>query len=60
MLTAKNFSELIGLENFLTLLNYFQQSVKLRLCEMMLNFFIKQESVFSDQYHIHTVLTIAK
>jgi vesicle coat complex subunit len=24
MLTAKNFSELIGLDNFLTLLNYFK------------------------------------
>jgi len=28
MLTAKNFSELIGLDNFMSLLNYFSNTVK--------------------------------
>lgn len=40
MLTAKDFSELIGFENLLGLLNYFPTSVKNKLCEMMLNFFV--------------------
>jgi hypothetical protein len=41
MLTAKDFSELIGFENLLGLLNYFPTSVKNKLCEMMLNFFVE-------------------
>lgn len=40
MLTAKDFSELIGFENLLGLLNYFPTSVKNKICEMMLNFFV--------------------
>lgn len=40
MMTAKDFSELIGFENLLGLLNYFPTSVKNKLCEMMLNFFV--------------------
>ena len=39
MLTAKNFSEVIGLDNFLSLLNYFSSSVKFRLCEVMIDYF---------------------
>jgi hypothetical protein len=39
MMTAKDFSELIGFENLLGLLNYFPITVKNKLCEMMLNFF---------------------
>lgn len=41
MMTAKDFSELIGFENLLGLLNYFPNSVKNKLCEMMLNFFVQ-------------------
>lgn len=40
MMTAKDFSELIGFENLLSLLNYFPTSVKNKLCEMMLTFFV--------------------
>ena len=40
MMTANDFSELIGFENLLGLLNYFPTSVKNKLCEMMLNFFV--------------------
>ena len=38
MMTAKDFSELIGFENLLGLLNYFPTTVKNKLCEMMLAF----------------------
>jgi len=41
MTTAQDFSELIGFENLLGLLNYFPVSVKNKLCEMMLNFFVE-------------------
>lgn len=40
MMIAKDFSELIGFENLLGLLNYFPVSVRNKLCEMMLNFFV--------------------
>lgn len=40
MMTSKDFSELIGFENLLGLLNYFPASVKNKICEMMLNFFV--------------------
>jgi hypothetical protein len=40
MMTAKDFSELIGFENLLGLLNYFPSGVKNKLCEMMLTFFV--------------------
>ena len=40
MMTAKDFSELIGFENLLGLLNYFPATVRNKLCEMMLNFFV--------------------
>jgi hypothetical protein len=40
MMISKDFSELIGFENLLGLLNYFPVSVKNKLCEMMLNFFV--------------------
>lgn len=40
MMTAKDFSELIGFENLLGLLNYFPQSIRNKLCEMMLAFFV--------------------
>lgn len=41
MMTAKDFSELIGFENLLGLLNYFPQSIRNKLCEMMLSFFVE-------------------
>jgi hypothetical protein len=41
MTTAQDFSELIGFENLLGLLNYFPVQVKNKLCEMMLNFFVE-------------------
>uniref|UniRef100_A0A7S3KFV3 Uncharacterized protein n=1 Tax=Euplotes crassus TaxID=5936 RepID=A0A7S3KFV3_EUPCR len=60
MKTAKDFSEIIGLENFMSLLNYFSSGIKLRLCEIMVDYYLKQDDVFSDSYCMHTVLTIAK
>lgn len=41
MVTAKDFSELIGFENLLGLLNFFPIGVRNKLCEMMLNFFVE-------------------
>jgi hypothetical protein len=41
MMTAKDFSELIGFENLLGLMNYFPVSVRNKLCEMMLGFFVE-------------------
>ena len=60
ILTAKNFSELIGLDNFMSLLNYFTSSVKYRLCTVMLDYFSREKGKFTDEYKIHTVLRIAK
>ena len=60
MKTAKDFSEIIGLENFMSLLNYFSSGIKLRLCEIMIDYYLKQDDVFKDSYNMHTVLTIAK
>lgn len=60
MLTAKNFSELIGLDNFMSLLNYFSNTVKYRLCEVMIDYFLRENMKYSDEYKIHTVLSIAK
>jgi len=60
MNTAKDFPEIIGLENFMALLNYFPSSIKLRLCEIMIDYYLKQDDVFKDSYNMHTVLTIAK
>ena len=60
MKTAKDFSEIIGMENFMQLLNFFSSSIKLRLCEIMIDNYLKQEEIFKDSYNTHTVLTIAK
>ena len=60
MLTAKNFSELIGLDNFMSLLNYFSNTVKYWLCEVMIDYFLRENMKYSDEYKIHTVLSIAK
>ncbi len=38
MLIANNFSELIGLDNFMSL--YFSATVKFRLCEVMLDYYL--------------------
>ena len=60
MKTAKDFSEIIGMENFIQLLNFFSSSIKLRLCEIMIDNYLKQEEIFKDSYNTHTALTIAK
>lgn len=41
MMISKDFSDVIGFENLLSLLNYFPTSVRNKLCEMMLNFFVE-------------------
>lgn len=60
MMTAKDFSELIGFENLLGLLNFFNNTVKTKLCEMMLNFFVEENKTLTDGFLIHSVFTIAK
>jgi hypothetical protein len=55
MTTAQDFSELIGFENLLGLLNYFPVSVKNKLCEMMLNFFVEHHPKLQDGFLIHSV-----
>jgi len=60
MKTAKDFSQIIGLENFMSLLNYFSSGIKLRLCEIMIDYYLKQDEVFKDSYKMHIVLTVAK
>jgi len=60
MITAKDFSELIGFENLLGLLNYFPTGVKNKLCEMMLIFFVQNNKKLSDGFLIHSILQVAK
>jgi len=60
MTTAQDFSELIGFENLLGLLNYFPLNVKNKLCEMMLNFFVEHHPRLQDGFLIHSVFQIAK
>jgi len=55
MLTAKDFSELIGFENLLGLLNYFPTAVKNKLCEMMLTFFVSNNKKLQDGFMIHSI-----
>mmetsp|Transcript_3298 Transcript_3298/g.2247 ORF Transcript_3298/g.2247 Transcript_3298/m.2247 type:complete len:168 (+) Transcript_3298:1260-1763(+) len=55
MVVSKDFSELIGFENLLGLLNYFPASVKNKLCEMMLNFFVDHHNKISDGFLIHSL-----
>lgn len=55
MMTAKDFSELIGFENLLGLLNYFPSGVKNKICEMMLNFFVQNNKKLQDGFVIHSI-----
>ena len=55
MMTADDFSELIGFENLLGLLNYFPSSVRNKLCEMMLNFFVQNNKKLQDGFMIHSI-----
>jgi hypothetical protein len=60
MMTAKDFSELIGFENLLGLLNYFPNVIKNKLCEMMLNFFVTNHPKLQDGFMIHSIFHVAK
>lgn len=60
MMTAKDFSELIGFENLLGLLNYFPSGIKNKLCEMMLNFFVQNNKKLQDGFMIHSIFQVAK
>ena len=55
MMTSGDFSELIGFENLLGLLNYFPPSMKQKLCEMMLGFFCQQKGKLDDGFLIHSL-----
>lgn len=60
MMTSNDFSELIGFENLLGLLNYFPQNMKQKLCEKMLGFYCSQPEKLSDGFLIHSVFQVAK
>lgn len=60
MMTSSDFSELIGFENLLSLLNYFPTGMKNKLCEMMLVFFVENNEKLNDGFLIHAILQIAK
>ncbi len=60
MMTSNDFSELIGFENLLGLLNYFPESMKQKLCEKMLTFFCDQKSKLDDGFLIYSILQVAK
>ena len=55
MMTASDFSELIGFENLLGLLNYFPQNMKQKLCEKMLGFYCSNDEKLSDGFLIHSI-----
>jgi hypothetical protein len=55
MMTAKDFSELIGFENLLGLMNFFPVSVRNKLCEMMLGFFVDHHPKLQDGFLIHSI-----
>jgi len=56
MMTSSDFSELIGFENLLSLLNYFPTGMKNKLCEMMLVFFVENNEKLNDGFLIHSIL----
>jgi len=60
MMTSNDFSELIGFENLLGLLNYFPQNMKQKLCEKMLWFYCSSPEKLSDGFLIHSVFQVAK
>ena len=60
MLTSNDFSELIGFENLLGMLNFFPSQMKQKLCEKMLTFFCEQNSKLDDGFLIYSTLQVAK
>ena len=56
MMHSNDFSELIGFENLLGLMNYFPESMKQKLCEMMLGFFCEKNEKLDDAFLIHSIL----
>lgn len=60
MTTSSNFSELIGFEHILGLLNYFPPVMKQELCEMMLRFFCDKQDKLSDGFLINSIFQVAK
>ena len=60
MMTSNDFSELIGFENLLGLLNYFPQSMKQTLCEKMLGFYCSSPDNINDAFLIHSIFQVAK
>lgn len=60
MMTSNDFSELIGFENLLGLLNYFPANMKQKLCEKMLGFYCSSEEKLNDGFLIHSIFQVAK
>lgn len=59
-MTSNDFSELIGFDQILSLLNYFPASMKQKLCEKMLTFFCDQNSKLDDGFLVYSILQVAK
>jgi len=60
MITSNDFSELIGFDNLLGLLNYFPLDMKQKLCEKMLVFFCTKKDKLDDAFLIHSLFQVAK
>jgi hypothetical protein len=60
MMTSNDFSELIGFDNLLGLLNYFPLDMKQKLCEKMLIFFCTKKDKLDDAFFIHSLFQVAK
>ena len=59
MTTAQDFSDPIGFDTLIGLLNYLPESSKSKLCEMMLNFFVENHPRHSEGFLIPSLFQIA-
>ena len=60
MMTSSDFTEVIGFENLLSLLNYFPENMKQKLCEKLLYSFCTKSEKLSDGFLIHSIFQVAK
>lgn len=60
MMTSSDFTEIIGFENLLSLLNYFPDNMKQKLCEKLLYSFCTKSEKLNDGFLIHSIFQVAK
>lgn len=60
MMTSGDFTEIIGFEQLLGLLNFFPQNMKQKLCEKLLTFQCEQKAMLNDGFLIHSIFQVAK